>query len=248
VPSIVPTPRPDRKQPSAYWFSSRRRHLTPWPIDAHAHAVPGSRTWRHPGTGARCPGGTLAVLVADKPPRDHGHISQMSMPKPERPNMATATPSARRGPRRRRSSTPGCPSWTPSHPPQASVLPEGAVRRGSALVWRACIPDTCAASGPEPGTWKDPGPRRRSSRGSGGSEQACLPGNGGYATPAACPVSTTSWRYGLRRTCHLVTGRSHRPRSAWPNQAGYRSPQSRTAINGHIVFGSKNFRSPTRRG
>jgi hypothetical protein len=41
----------------------------------------------------------------------------------------------------------------------------------------------------------------------GASEQACLPGNGGYATPAACPVSTTSWRYGLRRTCRLVTGR-----------------------------------------
>ena len=72
---------------------------------------------------------------------------------------------------------------------------------------------------PESGTWKDPDPRRRSSRGSGGSEKACLPGNGGYATPAACPVSTTSWRYGLRRTCRLVTGRSHRPRSTWPNQA-----------------------------
>jgi hypothetical protein len=40
-----------------------------------------------------------------------------------------------------------------------------------------------------------------------------------YATPAACPVSTTSWRYGLRRTCRLVTGRSHRPRSTWPDQA-----------------------------
>ena len=89
----------------------------------------------------------------------------------------------------------------------------------SASVRRAYIPDTSAASGPEPGTRKDPDPRRRSSRGSGGSEQACLPGNGGYATPAACPVSTTSWRYGLRRTCRLVTGRSHRPRSTSPNQA-----------------------------
>jgi hypothetical protein len=73
--------------------------------------------------------------------------------------------------------------------------------------------------GPEPGTWKDPGPRRRSRRGSGGSEEACLPGNGGYATPAACPVSTTSWRYGLRRTFRLVAGTPHRPRSTWPNQA-----------------------------
>jgi len=44
-------------------------------------------------------------------------------------------------------------------------------------------------------------------------------GNGGYATPAARPVSTTSWRHGLRRTCRLVTGRSHRPRSTWPDKA-----------------------------
>ncbi len=65
-------------------------------------------------------------------------------------------------------------------------------------------------TGPGSATWKDPDPRRRSSRGSGGSEQACLPGDGGSATPAACPVSTTSWRYGLRRTCRLVTGRSQR--------------------------------------
>src|SRR6266581_4648036 len=101
----------------------------------------------------------------------------------------------------------------------AAVLPESTARKVSALVWRAHIPDTYAASGPESATWKDPDPRRRSSRGSGGSEQACLPGDAGYATPAACPVSTTSWRYGLRRTCRLVTGRSNRPPSSWPDQA-----------------------------
>jgi len=81
--------------------------------------------------------------------------------------MATATPSVRRGPRRRRSSTPGFPSWTRSHPPPASVLPESAARKVSAPVRRAHIPDTYAASGPESATWKDPDPRRRSSRGSG---------------------------------------------------------------------------------
>jgi len=97
----------------------------------------------------------------------------------------------------------------------------------------------------EPG--KEPDPRRRTSRGSGGSEQACLPGDGGYATPAACPVSTTSWRYGLRRTCRLVAGRSHRPRSTWPNRARLPLPRSRTATSGYIVFGSNNFRSPTLR-
>src|SRR5438876_9787509 len=29
---------------------------------------------------------------------------------------------------------------------------------------------------------------------------------------------TGSWRHGLRRTCRLGTGRSHRPRSTWPDQ------------------------------
>ncbi len=175
-------------------------------------------------------------------------IRQMSMPKPVGPNMAAATPSARREPRRRRSrsSTRGCSSWTRSHPPSASVFPEGAARKVSTSVRRAHIRDTYAASGPGPGTWKDPDPRRRSSRGSGGSEQACLPGDGGYAPPAACPVSTTSWRYGLRRTCRLVTGRSHRPRSTWPNQARLAFLAVRTAISGQIVFGSNHFRSPIR--
>jgi hypothetical protein len=98
-------------------------------------------------------------------------------------------------------------------------LPGGAARKVSAPVRRACIPDTSAASGPRTGNLEGPRPRRRSSRGSEGPEQACLPGNRGYATRAGCPVSTTSRRYDLRRTCRLVTSRSHRPRSTWPNQA-----------------------------
>jgi len=99
---------------------------------------------------------------------------QMSMPKPVCPNMATSTPLGPPGPRRRGSSTPGCSSWTRGHPPPASVFREGAARKVSALVWRAHIPDTYAASGPEPGTWKDPDPRRRSSRGSGAQNRpAC---------------------------------------------------------------------------
>jgi hypothetical protein len=79
---------------------------------------------------------------------------------------------------------------------------------------------TYAASGPEPGTWKDPDPRRRSSRGIRGLI-ICLAARHwlGNVTPAGCPVSTTSWRYGLRRTCRFVTGRSYRPRSTWSNQA-----------------------------
>jgi hypothetical protein len=99
---------------------------------------------------------------------------------------------------------------------------------------------------PGPGTWKDPDPRRRSSRGSEGPEQACLPGKGGYATPAGCPVSTTSRRYDLRRTCRLVTAGHIDLDPHSQTRPRYRSPQSGTAINGHVVFGSSNFRSPNR--
>ena len=143
----------------------------------------------------------------------------MSMPKPVCPDMATATPLGSPVPQTAQKQHAGSLE-VDAQPSAARIrLPEGAARTVSASVRRAYIRDTSAASGPGPGTWKDPDPRRRSSRGSGGSGSACLPGNGGYATPAGCPVSTTSWRYGLRRTCRLVTGRSHRPRSAWPNQA-----------------------------
>ena len=136
----------------------------------------------------------------------------------ESPNMATAIPSARRGPRRRRSSTPGRSSWTRRHPPPASVLPESAAGKVSALMRRAHIPGSYAASGPEPATWKDPDPRRRSSRGSGGPEQARLPGNSGYARPG--PHGQT--------------------------MPGYRSSRSRTAISDTPLFGSNNSRSPNR--
>jgi hypothetical protein len=92
---------------------------------------------------------------------------QMSMFKPVGPNMATATPlgppggldsaeAARRVARVRRR----------RHPPPADVFPRAQHRR-SLLSAASSYPDTYAASGPGPGTWKDPDPRRRSSRGSG---------------------------------------------------------------------------------
>jgi hypothetical protein len=40
--------------------------------------------------------------------------------------------------------------------------------------------------------WRMPETHIGPEAGGGKSEQACLPGDGGYATPAACPVSTTS--------------------------------------------------------
>jgi hypothetical protein len=89
---------------------------------------------------------------------------------------------------------------------------------GLCLMWRAHIPDTDAASGPnqQPGRILIPGDGAAGIR----TLRIGMPARRWrYATPAACPVSTTSWRYGLRRTCRLVTGRSHRPQSTWPDQA-----------------------------
>ena len=45
------------------------------------------------------------------------------------------------------------------------------------------------------------------------------------------------------RTCRLVTGRSHRPRSAWPNQARIALLAVTHRYN-RTIFGSNNFRSP----
>jgi len=103
-------------------------------------------------------------------PHDHRHINQMSMPKPVCPNMATDTAL---GP-------PGAETGQEQHArlleldaqPSATRirLPEGAARKVSASVRRACMHSGhLLGIGPEPGTWKDPDPRRRSSRGSGGS-------------------------------------------------------------------------------
>jgi len=91
----------------------------------------------------------------------------MSMSKPVHPDMATATPLGPPGARRRRSSTPGCSSWTRNHPPPESVFPTARHGRSLPRVRPACIPDTYAASGPNRERWKNPDPRRRSNRGSG---------------------------------------------------------------------------------
>jgi len=106
------------------------------------------------------------------------------------PNMASATPSARQrsgGEAARRVARVGRAAIRSRHPSSRGRSTEGLCPGPGAA---SSHPDTDAASGPEPGTWKDPDPRRRSSRGSGGSEWACVRGNSGYATPAACPVST----------------------------------------------------------
>jgi hypothetical protein len=94
---------------------------------------------------------------------------------PVGPNMATALPSARRGLDAQKQHA-GLPALD-MQPSAASIrLPEGAAPRVSAPAQGAAssYPDTYAASGPEPGTWKDPDPRRRSNRGSGAQNRpAC---------------------------------------------------------------------------
>ena len=154
---------------------------------------------------------------------------QMSMPKPVCPNMATVTPIASAGPGRRRSSTPGGLRLARSHPPPESISSPGRrterLPRCGELTFR-----TPRGVGPEPG----PG-------------RTLIPGDGAAGDQRAqnkpVPVSTASWRYGLRRTpaCdRQVTSTSIHMAEPGPAST---PPRSRTAIDGHIVFGSNHFRS-----
>jgi hypothetical protein len=73
--------------------------------------------------------------------------------------MATATPLGPPGAQTAQKQHAGLPELD-AQPSAASIrLPEGAAQKVPASVRRAYIPGTCAASGPEPGTWKDQGLR-----------------------------------------------------------------------------------------
>jgi hypothetical protein len=101
---------------------------------------------------------SMPVIIAHKVSYSH---RQMSMPKPVCPNMATATAPGRRGPggaeAARRVAQAGRATIR-----RTIRRPEGAARKVSASVRRACIPGHLRGIGPEPGTWKDPDPRRSS--------------------------------------------------------------------------------------
>ena len=127
--------------------------------------------------------------------------------------MAAATPPARRGPdaaeAARRIARAGRAAIRRQHPSSPRARRRRSLPRCGELTFRT--------------------PTRHRAR-TGNLGRILIPGDGAagdqeaqnrpvYATPAACPVSTTSWRYGLRCTCRLVTGRSPRPRSTWPDQA-----------------------------
>ena len=120
----------------------------------------------------------------------------MSMPKPVGPNMAAATPSGRREPRRRRSSTPDCSSWTPSHPPPESVLTRA--RRGRSLPWCGGLtfrtPTRHRAPDQEPGRMLIPGDGAAGDQGAQ-NRPACLLARR-WRLRAAC---------GLSRLNHFLT-------------------------------------------
>jgi hypothetical protein len=89
----------------------------------------------------------------------HSH-QQMSMPKPVCPNMATATALDPPGAETAQKQHAAGLLKLDAQPSAARIrLPEGAARKVSASVRRACIPDTYAASGPnrEPGRILIPG-------------------------------------------------------------------------------------------
>jgi hypothetical protein len=70
--------------------------------------------------------------------------------------MATTTPLGPPGPQTAQKQYAGSLE-VDAQPSAAGIhLPEGAARKVSVSVRRAYIPDTSAASGLEPGTWKDP--------------------------------------------------------------------------------------------
>jgi hypothetical protein len=135
------------------------------------------------------------------------------MPEPVWPNMATAPlPSACRGPDGAEAARPVARAGRPAI---CRRNPSSRERDTEGLCLGAASLHSGHLRGTGPRTGKDPDPRRRSSRGSGAQNKPACP-----AMAATRRLwATTSSRYGLRRTCRLVTGRSHRPRSTWPDQA-----------------------------
>ena len=94
----------------------------------------------------------------------------MSMSKPVCPNMATATPSARRVPgvaQAAQEQHAGCSRWRRNHTPPESVFPRARHGRSLPRCGELAFRTPTRHRAPETGTWNDPDPRRRSSRGSG---------------------------------------------------------------------------------
>jgi hypothetical protein len=165
----------------------------------------------------------------------------MSIPKPVCPNMATATPLGRRGPdgaeAARRVAQAGRATIRRQNPSSRGRGTEGLCLGAASL---HC--GHLRGIGPEPGRILIPGDGAAGDQGA--QNRPACPAVAAPRRLRGCPVSTTSWRYGLRRICRLVTGRPHRPRSRWPNQARLAPLAVTHRYNRHIVFGSNNFSLP----
>src|ERR1700749_744665 len=95
---------------------------------------------------------------------------------------------------------------------------------GASTVWPALsssriTPANPDASAKAPWTRTTVGPGMGSPRGwRGDPDDITSQDPGESAQGCAAWHVTGSWRHGLRRTCRLGTGRSHRTRSTWPDQ------------------------------
>ena len=129
-------------------------------------------------------------------------------------------------PRRRRSSTPGCSSWTRNHPPTESVFPRArhgrSLPRSSELAFR----DTYPASGPnrEPGRILIPGD------GAAGDQRA--------QNRPACPAMAARDACGLSRLNDLLAlwSQAHMPscnRQVTSTSIRMAEPGSDSAPRGH---------------
>jgi hypothetical protein len=157
--------------------------------------------------------------------------------------MATATPLGRRGPRRRKSSTPvaqaGRATIRSQH--QSSLR----ARRGRSLPWCGELKFRTLtrhlAPNQEPERILIPGDGAAGDQGL----RIDLPARR-WRLPAACGLSRLNdflalWSQAYMPSCNRqVTSTSIRTAKTRP---GCRSSRSRTAMSGHIVFGSNHFRS-----
>ena len=164
------------------------------------------------------------ILAVRKPQRDtllrHAHIGRRACPNQWARTWRPPLPRPARGPRQRRSGTPGLLELD-AQPSAASIrLPEGGAPKVSAAaqVRRAHIriPTRHRTPDQEPGRILIPGD------GAAGDQEAqntfACAEIAGYATPVACPSQRlpSAMLSGAHR---LVADRARGPRSAWFNQA-----------------------------
>ena len=125
------------------------RHETSFPLPRHAGACP--------------------------PRGDAGPARRrMSMPRPARPNMATVTPSARWAQTAQKQDA-GRLKLGPELSAVRIGLSEARQGRSLPRYGELAFRAPARHRGLEPGTWKDPDPRRRSSRGSGAQHRPACP-------------------------------------------------------------------------